>query len=308
MKIYRLSLDAQRQLPACIATIGNFDGVHRGHQQIIERLKHLSRKQDLPVRLICFEPHPQEFFAEDKAPARLTPFQEKMRLLKHYGVDEVLLVRFTHRFAHLGAEEFIERVLWRQLQVKHLVVGDDFRFGRQRQGDFAMLGGYGKRLGFTVEATLTVEDQGERISSTRIRLALSAGKLVEARQLLGHAYCVDGHVIGGDQRGRQLGFPTANIAILTAIPLRGVFAVRVSDKLGRNLEGVANIGYRPSFSGEHLLLEVHLFSFNEQIYGEHLLVEFVERIRDEKKFDGLNALIAQIDRDKQQAIAILANT
>lgn len=286
----------------CVATIGNFDGVHRGHQVILQRCRDLAEAQNLPLLVITFEPYPEEFFVRGSEPPRLTRFREKLALLEEQGVNRIFCLRFNQHLANMPAEEFIQQVLVNGLGVRHLVVGDDFRFGRQRQGDFAMLCQAGEAHGFAVENTPTVSVEADRVSSTRVRQALQDGRLEQAQQMLGRPYFICGHVAHGDKRGRTIGFPTANIHMhRKVVPLRGVFAVSV-DGLGDSpLSGVANIGVRPTVDGSQMLLEVHLFDFEQQIYGRHVQVNFHQFIRSEKKFDGLEALKQQIAADSEAA-------
>lgn len=304
MKILRSADLKPGCIGPCVATIGNFDGVHAGHQQIIQRLRRIAAEKKLPALLITFEPHPAEFFAAEKAPTRLTRFQEKMRLLQTNELDYVVCLRFDKILSGLSAKEFIRQILLDALQIKHLVVGDDFRFGRQRAGDFAMLRSYGETAGFGVEQAPTHEFEQERVSSTRTRKALLDARLNLAENLMEHRYFLYGRVIRGDQRGRQLGFPTANIALQAEIPLRGVFAVYVHGIDHHPLHGIANLGYRPTFAGKRLLLEVHVLDFAGDLYGKKLRVEFIERLRDEKQFNGLDELKAQIQTDLENALIL----
>jgi len=290
-----------------VITIGNFDGVHLGHQAIINKLKSQAEKYQVPATVMTFHPNPQEFFAPQAAPAKLTGFHEKMSLLRNYGVDRVICIPFNARLANLDAQHFVENILINGLHAKHLVIGDDFRFGKNRHGDFQMLQAAGEAYGFDVENTPTVCVDNERVSSTRIRNALNSGDLNKAAQLLGRRFYVSGKVVHGDKRGRQIGFPTANIRLKQQIaPKNGVYAVRITDT-GKTLSGVANLGVRPTFDGSQYLLEVHIFDFTQEIYHHRLSVEFEHFIRTEQKFDGLDALIAQINRDTEIAKQLLNN-
>lgn len=283
----------------CVATIGNFDGVHLGHQAVLAQLTQYGKMLDLPVVVVIFEPQPQEFFNdENTAPARLTRFREKVQALQRYGVDKVVAVPFNRVIASMPADDFIRRLLVDGLKVRHLVVGDDFRFGYHRRGDFALLKAAGERHGFQVANMHSFEVDGVRASSTLIRKALDEGDIVTAEKLLGRTFRLSGRVAYGDQRGRQLGFPTANINLRRlASPVRGVFAVEVYGLESSPLQGVANVGTRPTFNGKTTVLEVHLLDFNDDIYGCHLNVNFRYRVRSERRFEGLDALKAQIDRD-----------
>ena len=289
----------------CVATIGSFDGVHLGHQLILRQLIQIAREQNLPAVVIVFEPQPQEFFAGDKAPARLMRMREKLEALWAVGIDKVLCLHFNQELRSLSADQFIDRVLVDGLAVKHLVVGDDFRFGCDRKGDFALLQSRGTELGFAVTDTHTLEIDGKRVSSTRIRHFLEAGNFVEAEKLLGKPYGIYGHVVYGKQLGRQLGVPTANVDLRRyRSPLHGVFAVTAVFKDGAQVQGVANVGVRPTVNGlKKPLLEVHLFNFSRDIYGAVIDVIFHHKLRDEQKFGSLDELKAQLQTDIQQAKA-----
>lgn len=284
----------QRARGRCAATIGNFDGVHRGHRALIDRVTAKAREAKLTSCVLTFEPHPREFFAPDAAPARITRLRDKLELLAQAGVEHVHVARFDARFAAMPAERFIDEVLVRGLDVQWLLVGRDFRFGARRAGDFATL----KNRGFALEAMPDVELEGVRVSSSAVRAALAAGELAEAERLLGHPYTISGRVAHGAKLGRGLGFPTANIVLRRAPPLAGIFVVEV-DRYG---PGVASIGRRPTVNPVAIpLLEVHLFDHEADLYGEHLRVRFLKKLRDEEKYDGLPALQAAIARDARQA-------
>lgn len=289
----------------CVATIGSFDGVHLGHQAILRQLIQVAREKNLPAVVIVFEPQPHEFFAGDKAPARLMRMREKLEALWSAGVDKVLCLHFNQELRSLSAEQFIDRVLVQGLAIKHLVVGDDFRFGCDRKGDFALLQIKGAELGFEVTDTHTLEIDGKRVSSTRIRHLLEAGDFAEAEKLLGKPYGIYGRVVYGKQLGRQLGVPTANVDLRRyRSPLHGVFAVTAIFKDGTQVQGVANIGVRPTVNGlKKPLLEVHLFNFSRDIYGVVIDVVFRHKLRDEQKFASLDELKAQLQTDISQAKA-----
>ena len=288
-----------------VATIGSFDGVHLGHQAILRQLIQVAREQNLPAVVIVFEPQPPEFFAGDKAPARLMRMREKLEALWAAGVDKVLCLHFNQELRSLSAEQFIDRVLVQGLAIKHLVVGDDFRFGCDRKGDFALLQTKGAELGFEVTDTHTLEIDGTRVSSTRIRNLLEAGNFAEAEKLLGKPYGIYGRVVYGKQLGRQLGVPTANLDLRRyRSPLHGVFAVTAVFKDGAQVKGVANVGVRPTVNGlKKPLLEVHLFNFSRDIYGAVIDVVFHHKLRDEQKFASLDELKAQLQTDISQAKA-----
>lgn len=288
-----------------VLTIGNFDGVHLGHRALLSRLKTIAKNKNLLPTVVTFEPHPREFFAPESAPARLSTLREKLELIADEGVGLACVCHFNTRFAALSAEEFIERILVNSLQVKHLIIGDDFRFGADRRGNFSMLCAAGERYGFQVEAMNSVMIGGERASSSAVREALAAGEMERAARLLGHPYSIDGRVVHGDKRGRQLGFATANIRIKhDKPPLLGVFAVEVyglKDGDGPH-KGVANLGVRPSANQvARPLLEVHLFDFSGDIYGTHLNVRFLHKLRNEVRFPDFEALKAQITLDAKTA-------
>ncbi len=287
----------------CIATIGNFDGVHLGHQAVLAALTARARAAGVPSLVITFEPQPMEYFRPDQAPARLTRLREKLEAIEGCGVDRVLLIRFNAAFAAVEAEDFVRRILVERLGIRHLYVGDDFRFGKGRVGDFALLAAMGREHGFGVESLDTVVEDGCRVSSTRVREALQQGDLVHAARCLGRRYRICGKVAHGNKRGRTIGFPTLNVALLRReTPLTGVFAVQVLGITDQALPGVANIGNRPTLAGDdRLLLEVHLFDFAGDLYGRHVEVDFVEHIREERRFESFDALRAQIERDAQRA-------
>ncbi|HSC84993.1 MAG TPA: bifunctional riboflavin kinase/FAD synthetase [Pseudomonas sp.] len=288
----------------CVATIGNFDGVHRGHQAILARLRERAIELGVPSCVVIFEPQPREFFGPDIAPARLTRLREKLELLAAEGVDRVLCLAFNRRLRELSAAEFVRQVLVDGLHVKHLEVGDDFRFGCDRSGDFAFLVQAGSEQGFSVEAALTVELAGERISSTRVRQALQAGELELVERLLGRPFSLAGRVLHGQKLARQLGSPTANVQLKRRQPpLRGVFLVSALID-GQRHHGVANIGLRPTVAGDGLPhLEVHLLEFAGDIYGRRLTVVFHHKLRDEQRFASLEALKTAIAADVAAARA-----
>jgi len=291
----------------CVATIGNFDGVHLGHQAVLGQLAEKADDLGLPGVVIIFEPQPMEYFAPDKAAARLSRFREKIHALRRYSVDRVLVLRFDQQFAALSASEFIEQVLVQGLDVRYLVVGDDFHFGHGRSGNFDLLCEAGRQHDFEVVNMHTFYINDERVSSTRIREALLVGKLHEAEQLLGRPYRMSGRVAHGHKRGRSINYPTANIHLHRhTTPIMGVYAVEMFGIAGEPLAGVANIGSRPTVDGTRTLLEVHLFNFDRDIYGCHVDIQFVEKIRDEQRFDSFEQLREQIDKDAEQARRIFA--
>jgi riboflavin kinase/FMN adenylyltransferase len=303
MRILR-SVPAAADVPVAL-TIGNFDGVHIGHQAMLSRLRDAAREEGLPACALTFEPHPREFFAPDQAPARLTSLREKLELLAGEGLARTHVCRFDYRLAQITADDFIERVLVRGLGVRRLLVGDDFRFGARRAGDFGLLKARAAALGYTVEAMSSVTLDGERVSSTAVRKALETGDLTRAGRLLGRPYSISGRVVRGDGLGRQLGYPTANIRIEhNRPPLTGIFAVEVSgaiDAAGTAalpLRGVASLGIRPTVKQQgQPVLEVYVLDFSGDLYGRHVRVDFLHKFRDEEKFADLAALTRQIALD-----------
>lgn len=292
-----------------VLTIGNFDGLHRGHQALLARLTAHARRVALPSVVLTFEPHPREFFAPEQAPARLTSLREKLSLLERCGVDQVYVCRFNAALASLSATDFIERILVGGLSVRHLIIGDDFRFGSGRSGDFAMLAGAGKKHNFGVEAMDTLDWEGERVSSSAVRDALEAGDIDHAARLLGRSYCIAGRVVKGQQIGRQLGFPTANVQLKRKrLPLSGIFVVSVSGLGDKPLPGAASLGVRPTLgAGLKPVLEVHLLDFARTIYGAHVAVNFLSKLRDEAKYDSLDLLKEQIAQDVVDTRTYFAN-
>ncbi|MEN9465120.1 MAG: hypothetical protein RL217_1301 [Pseudomonadota bacterium] len=292
-----------------VATLGNFDGVHLGHQALLHTLKAQAKALSLPSLVIIFEPQPKEFFAKEKAPARLSNLREKLQLFACFDVDFVLCLPFNARLRALGAQAFIDQVLVQGVGVRHLIVGDDFRFGHDRSGDFALLQAQGAVQGFSVKDTATVQAQAERISSTRVRVALAQGDLARVQALLGRPYYFSGRVGFGRQLGRTLNTPTANILLKRQVlPATGVFAVHVQDEQnGEHFLGVASLGVKPTITAiPEPSLEVHLFDFNGNLYHRHLRVELVQKIRDEQKFASLEALKTAIEADKAAARRLFA--
>ena len=293
-----------RATHSTVLTIGNFDGVHRGHRALLARLTGLAQQAGLPAAVMTFEPNPREFFAPQSAPARLASLREKLQLLAECGVDQAYVCAFNQRFAALTADAFVERIV-RCLGVRHLMIGDDFRFGKGRSGDFALLQQAGKEHGFGVEAMETLVHEGERVSSSAVREALDAGDLEHAERLLGRPYCISGRVIHGQKLGRKLGYATANIQLKRLkAPLSGIFVVTVDGIGARQYEGVASLGVRPTVSASGKpTLEVYIFDFEGDLYRAHLRVNFLHKLRDEAKFDSLDALQSQIARDVADAKA-----
>ncbi|CAK0767446.1 Riboflavin kinase / FMN adenylyltransferase [Gammaproteobacteria bacterium] len=292
----------------CVATIGNFDGVHLGHQQVLGQLAMQSGLYGVPTLVITFEPHPQEYFVPNYAPPRLTRFREKVEILRRYSVNRLLCLRFNAQMANLAAEDFIEQVLVTGLGVRYLVIGDDFCFGSKRRGNFAMLQHAGAAFNFPVVTLHTFCIDQVRVSSTGVREALRQGDLGGAEKLLGRPYRMAGRVAHGNQQGRIIGFPTANLFLHRhTLPLSGVYAVEMFGIPGEPLPGVANVGLRPTVGGNQALLEVHLFDFNSNIYGYHVEVDFLRKLRDERKFSSFDTLRIQILRDVDQARSFFAD-
>ena len=298
MKFIRGIHNLRTQHRGCVLTIGNFDGVHRGHQALLARLREEGQRRGLPVMVMLFEPQPLELFAADKAPARLTRLRDKLKYLAQEGVDAVLCVRFDRRFAAVSAQSFVNDLLVDKLGVQFLAVGDDFRFGAGREGDFLLLQKAGVEYGFDVISTQTFSEGGKRISSTAIRQALADDNLTLAEALLGHPFALSGRVVHGDALGRTIGFPTANILLRRIVsPVKGVYAVEVHGLSEHPLPGVANIGTRPTVAGLRQQLEVHLLDVAMNMYGRHIDVVLRQKIRNEQRFPSLDALKEQIAKD-----------
>jgi riboflavin kinase/FMN adenylyltransferase len=305
MRVYR-GLHYASSVPMAL-TIGNFDGVHLGHRALLARIGEIARSQasrmsECASAVMTFEPHPREFFRPETAPSRLTRVREKLEFFSRTGIDAVFVIPFNHAFAALSAEDFV-RALHERLHVRHLIVGDDFRFGCDRLGGLDYLRTASRQFGFSAEIAPTVTFGGERVSSSAIRNALGRGDLEKAADFLGRLYAVEGRVVQGRRLGRRLGFPTANLYMRHApLPLSGVFAVRAVVN-ERELEGVANVGLRPTIESGRIrpLLEAHFFDFQEDLYGKHLSVRFVRKLRDEMKFSRLDDLRDQIAREVEAA-------
>ena len=306
MQIWRSTSSPNIKTPLAL-TIGNFDGVHLGHQAILSRLKSISHQFGLAACVMTFEPHPREFFAPDQASTRLTSLREKLEQLATSSIDYVRVYRFNRDFAKISPQAFVSQILLKDHAVRWLLIGDDFRFGARRAGDYTLLQQFSKTMNFEVEKMHSVLIAGERVSSTRIREALKSGDLQTAQRFLGRPYSISGRVVHGDKLGATLGFPTANIRILqNRLPLSGIFAVRVrgTDKFSpqREIDGVASLGTRPTVhDNSKPVLEIHLFDFNKSIYGHHLHVDFLHKLRDEEKFADIATLVRRIARDVTEA-------
>jgi len=307
MKVFRGLPNAASRAP-CALAIGNFDGVHRGHQALLARLREVASKMGIESAVMTFEPHPREFFAaragdSSKAPTRIASLRDKLQSLAKARVDRVVVEHFNEHFASLSPQEFVEKILVQGLHVKWLIVGEDFCYGSKRVGNVATLIAAGKQYGFHVESQPTVTSSGARISSSAVRSALAQGDFAEAEVLLGHPYSMSGHVIHGKKLGRAIGFPTLNLRVGHKHPaLSGIYIVQVHGLADEALPGVASIGVRPTVDDSgRVLLETHLFDYNQQCYGRLIRVEFLKKLRDEEKYIDLPTLTAAIERDAVQA-------
>lgn len=291
-----------------VVTVGNFDGMHLGHQQLIGALKAYADEHQLDTAVVLFEPQPKEYFLGDQAPPRLSSLRDKVVALRDLGVDWVWVLRFNADLASQEPETFAQNKLFRQLRAAHIVVGDDFRFGARRRGDLSLLQGLGRELGFTAEGTGSFMAKDQRVSSTAIREALKRDDLVTAEALLGRPYSLSGKVIYGQQLGRTLGFPTANIAIgHRQRAVNGVYRVQVlREGSSERLNGIANVGIKPSFAHLGPMLEVHLLDCNPYLYGQAITVEFIDKVRDARKFESLDDLKTHIHQDIATARAAFA--
>ncbi len=301
------SFPFDRVADGSVVTIGAFDGLHLGHQKLLQGAFDSAGRSEMPTVVMSFEPTPKEFFAGDKPPARLMRFREKFDALAQCGVDIFFCPRFDSTMRDIDAATFVRRLLVHTMNVRELIIGDDFRFARRREGNVETLERAGAALNFSVTQAPSVVVGGERVSSTAIRDALWTGDMQRAERLLGKPYRMSGRVIPGQKLGRDLGYPTANVNLQRRqSAVMGIFAVRVSGLSDTPLDGVASVGTRPTFDGVKPLLEVHIFDFDQNVYGCYIHVDFVARLREERKFDSADALIEQMDIDSQQAREILA--
>lgn len=314
MKVFRGLPNAASRAP-CALAIGNFDGVHLGHQTLLARLRDAATRLDIEAAVMTFEPHPRAFFAQmmgdlSKAPTRIANLRDNMASLQAAGVDRVIVEHFNAHFAALSPQDFIEKVLVDGLHVKWVMVGEDFRFGAKRAGDIATLTEAGQRFGFTVETLPSVQNKGVRISSSAVRLALANGDFDEAEALLGHPYRISGHVVHGQKLGRTIGFPTLNLRIAHHRPaLNGIFIVQVHGLADQPLPAVASLGVRPTVDDSgRVLLETHVFDYSGHAYGKVVQIEFLKKLRDEEKFIDLPTLTAAINKDADQARAYFADS
>ncbi len=302
MELIRGIHNIKSQHNGCVLTIGNFDGVHLGHQQVLQKVAEQAKFLNLPSVVMTFEPQPMELFLKDKAPARLTRLRDKFVQLSKLNIDRLLCVNFNHHFAELDADSFIRDLLVKRLGVKFLVVGDDFCFGRGRKGNFAMLKEAGQEYGFEVVSTESFCVEDLRVSSTAIRESLSDNDLAATSEMLGRNYSISGRVSHGRKLGRTIGFPTANIPLKRCVsPVSGVYVVEAYGLGDKAVGGVANIGQRPTVNGVRQQLEVHLFDFHGNLYGKQLEVALLHKLRDEKKFESFDALKQQIELDAEAA-------
>lgn len=301
MELIRDKYPFKKHFGGCVATLGNFDGIHLGHQSLLTQLKYLGRELRLPTVVIIFEPQPKEFFAKNQSGPRLMRFCEKRMAFQTWEIDLLVCLRFNQALANLPPENFVKEILVDQLRMKAIVVGDDCRFGAKRVGDYLLLQKLGERYCFTAIAMKPIIYEDQRISSSRVRQALEKGNLNLARRLLNHPYWLYGKIISGEKRGRRLGFPTANIDLhRDKVPLTGIFVIRAY--LGNEVfQGVASLGIRPTFGGTRMLLEAYLFNFSRDIYGNFLRVEFLYKLRSEKHFISVNALVKQMHQDVLEA-------
>ncbi|HMI95018.1 MAG TPA: bifunctional riboflavin kinase/FAD synthetase [Micropepsaceae bacterium] len=309
MRILRHYRNPPAEAKGSVVALGNFDGVHRGHQALIAEAGRIAKQTGHPLAALVFEPYPREFFRPRDEPFRLTPFRAKARLLSELGVEYLIVLGFDAEMAGKLAQDFVIDVLVRELEASHVVVGEDFRFGKGRGGDVTVLGYMGEMEGFGVTVFRAVGEAGEKISSSKVRTALKAGRPEEAARLLGHWWSIEAHVASGDRRGRALGFPTANLKLEhTLQPAFGIYAVRARTHDGKAYDGVASFGMRPMFQLPAPLMEVHLFGFAGDIYGEVLAVELIAYLRGEQTFSDVDALKVQIAADCDAARRILAVT
>lgn len=312
MRIYRHCQTLPDEARGAAIAVGNFDGVHRGHQAVIGEAGRIARSMDVPWAVLTFEPHPRRIFQPDQAPFRLTPLRAKARALEALGVDAMIVQRFNRDFSQRPAEDFVTDVLVDGFGARHVVAGYDFVFGHKRGGNCELLLAMGQKLGFGFTAVSAVEAEGGAVySSTGIRDCLRAGDMRGAAAILGRPFAIEGRVASGDKRGRQIGFPTLNLHLGSVVrPALGVYAVRAGLHDGggtRWIDGVANVGKRPTFGGEDVILEAHLLDFDGDLYGQLVVVSLIEHIRAEKRFDGVDALRAQIAADTERAREILGN-
>ncbi len=302
MEFIRGLTNLQRYRKNCAATIGNFDGVHLGHQKVLAQLRDVAKKSGLMSTVVIFEPQPIEYFSPDKAPSRLTRLREKLQQFSRHDIDRVVCLRFNDQIANLSAAEFVDDILVNALSVKELIIGDDFRFGKNRQGDYSYLVNVAEEKAFNIAMTDTLNQGNERVSSTLIRQALANGEMTKANKLLGRPYRISGRVVHGEKRGRKLGFATANLELHRYLsPVVGIFSGRVFGVSNKPLDAVVYVGSRPVYKGEHVILEVHILDFEGDLYGQHIQVELLEKLRGDDNLDSEEALLLQIEKDIEDA-------
>ncbi len=302
MEFIRGLVNIQRQQKSCAATIGNFDGVHLGHQAVLAQLKESAKSAGLVSTVLIFEPQPIEYFSPDKAPSRLTRLREKLQQFSLHGIDRVVCLRFNEQIANLSAAEFVDEILLNALAVRKLIIGDDFRFAKDREGDYQYLVEVSREKDFEVSMNETLNSANERISSTLIRQALASGDMTRATRMLGRPYRISGRVVHGDKRGRRLGYATANIALHRYLsPVAGIFSGRVYGLENGPLDAVVYVGSRPVYKGEHVILEVHILDFDDDLYGRSLQVELLEKLRGEGDINNEEELLTQIQEDIENA-------
>ena len=309
MKVFNWKIsDKKLNIKPSAAVIGNFDGVHRGHLEVLKNAKEFSSKSNLPLSVLTFDPHPREFFSKENTNFLLQTVSDKAEALSKNNIDYLINLKFDDLLSELSPEQFVEKVLSESLSLKHIFVGKDFKFGKDRAGDIYSLKSFGFKYGIGLSSIKLKNQDGTSISSTKIRNNLKKGKIKEANELLGRPYMISGLVIEGDKRGRQIGFPTANISLGNLIrPAFGVYAVLIEGIENKVLRGIANIGRRPTVNDRGVLLEVNIFDFNENIYGKKIFISLIDFIRDEKKFDGIENLKKQIVMDVKLSKSILGN-
>jgi riboflavin kinase/FMN adenylyltransferase len=302
MEFIRGLHNLQRQKKECVATIGNFDGVHLGHHAVLDQVKEHANKTGLISTVVIFEPQPIEYFAPDKAPSRLTRLREKLQQFAEHDIDRIVCLRFDEKMSNLSAEEFVDEILLEALAVKKLIIGDDFRFAKNREGDYQYLLNAADKNDFEVDMTHSFTSESERVSSTLIREALANGDMIKATRLLGRPYRISGRVAHGDKRGRELGFATANIELHRYLsPVVGIFSGRVYGINNEPLDAVVYVGSRPVYDGKRVILEVHLLDFDDDLYGHHLQVELLEKLRGDIHFSSEQELVDQIHIDIENA-------
>jgi riboflavin kinase / FMN adenylyltransferase len=306
VKIIRTFADLKTYQYDSVLTIGVFDGLHKGHQQIIKKIVRQAKNTFCKSVLVCFEPYPYEYLSPDNEITRINTFANKVIILKKYNLDYLLVLKFNHYLANLSAGEFVDTILIRSLRTKFLYVGDDFCFGKKRLGNFGFLKQQASKYGFDVEKTPTILYNGKRISSTRVKKELKEANFKDVKNLLGRNYSICGKVCYGKKLGTKIGFPTANINIGQKQPLNGVFVVKVCIKKNKIYNGVANVGSRPTVDGTKRFLEVHVFNFNKNIYKKRIEVYFLKKLRDEIKFDDVAKLKKQIKMDIMKAYEFLS--